>query len=540
MPTFDFTSPEGKIYSVEGPEGATQAQAFDILQAQIGAAPAKQEAAPSVGVGEDLLGVAKSAPGRLLAGVAGLPGDLYHLGLQALGDKLTPESNYGSHAIRQGLGSDYEAQREPGKLAQKAVDFAPAVIGGPETLALKAATRVAAPAALSEVGREVAGPYGELAGALGGGIAAGSAAQKFKALAAAKAATKGAPSADDLLKTASGQFKQAEDMNLVVSPDWAKGAAQKMRDDLKGFDPEAQAAVFKAADRLDGLASTKAPALSQTQRLELEMNGLPLPEAKPLPVAMNEAELIRKQLVNLKQSNEAPVREAARRAIESLQESQLTVSPAQVLRGDAGAYTQTVKDAIGNWKYGKQSNTLMGKAALGDLNAATAGSGANDDNALRQAFKQLARPVNNDITPKWQRLGFDKDVGAGIEKVARGSPVGNAARYVGKLAPTGIVSGGLGGGAGFALAGPAGAVALPAVGYMAKKIGDLSTKKAVAAVDSLVRSRSPLAAQVAAQLPPHIIQQLPAKSQQILQSLVLARPAIGQQLGQPVGQPVAQ
>ena len=44
MPTFEFTSPEGKSYTVEGPEGATKEQAFEILQTQIGQ-PA-QKAAP--------------------------------------------------------------------------------------------------------------------------------------------------------------------------------------------------------------------------------------------------------------------------------------------------------------------------------------------------------------------------------------------------------------------------------------------------------------------------------------------------------------
>lgn len=39
MPTFEFTSPEGKTYSVTGPEGATKEQAFGILQSQIGVAP---------------------------------------------------------------------------------------------------------------------------------------------------------------------------------------------------------------------------------------------------------------------------------------------------------------------------------------------------------------------------------------------------------------------------------------------------------------------------------------------------------------------
>ena len=35
MPTFEFTSPEGKKYSVDGPAGATKEQAFQVLQAQL-------------------------------------------------------------------------------------------------------------------------------------------------------------------------------------------------------------------------------------------------------------------------------------------------------------------------------------------------------------------------------------------------------------------------------------------------------------------------------------------------------------------------
>lgn len=44
MPTFEFTSPDGKTYEVQGPDGATQEQAFQMLQQQIGAAPQAQEA----------------------------------------------------------------------------------------------------------------------------------------------------------------------------------------------------------------------------------------------------------------------------------------------------------------------------------------------------------------------------------------------------------------------------------------------------------------------------------------------------------------
>lgn len=501
MPTFEFTSPEGKTYSVEGPEGATQEQAFQILQQQIGA----PKAASGPGIGEDLAGVAKAAPGRIVAGLAGIPGDLLHAGQRLLGDNLTPESSYGSRAIAKSLGSDYEAKTETGRVAQKGLDFLPAVIGGPEALGAKLLTRVAAPVAASEAGRAVGGPVGEVAGALAGAAGAGSIAQR---IGAAGKAAKNIPTAEDTIKAAKGQFKVAEDMNLTVTPDWASNAAAKMRADLKGFDPEAQGVVFKAADRLENL-------------------GVPTPAVPFKPVEMNDVELIRKQLTTLKTSPDASVREAARKAISSLQDSQLAVAPGQTLRGDAGAYTQTMKDAIGNYAAGKRSNTVMGKVALGDLNAATAGSGANEDNALRQAIKQLVRPVNNDIVPKASRLGFNKEEIAAMNKVARGTPIGNTARYLGKLAPTGSVSGVLSGGAGFAAAGPAGAIALPAAGYLAKKIGDLSTKKAVAALDSLVRSRSPLAQQVAAQLPPAVVQRLPSSTKLLLGQASL-RPAVNQ------------
>jgi hypothetical protein len=38
MPTFDFKSPDGKSYTIEGPDGATPEQAFQILQTQLGGA----------------------------------------------------------------------------------------------------------------------------------------------------------------------------------------------------------------------------------------------------------------------------------------------------------------------------------------------------------------------------------------------------------------------------------------------------------------------------------------------------------------------
>jgi len=56
MPTFEFTSPEGKSYEIEGPEGATREQAFGILQQQLasGSPPATKEPSATVSAGRTI------------------------------------------------------------------------------------------------------------------------------------------------------------------------------------------------------------------------------------------------------------------------------------------------------------------------------------------------------------------------------------------------------------------------------------------------------------------------------------------------------
>lgn len=529
MPTFDFTAPDGKSYSVDGPDGATPEQAFKILQDHLGGP--KPEGGSSVG------GIAKSlgtGAAEGLIGLAGAPGDLYHMGLRALGDNLTPESNYGSNAIKKGIegytGDFYKPQGTAEEIASKVGQFAPALIGGPETLATKLATRVAAPAIASEIGGKVAGPYGELAGALVGAGGASAAARKFQEMAAARGAASVMPTGEGLVKTGSDQFNQARAMDLTVKSEFAKKTAQDMRSAVESYDPEQIKPVLNAIDRVEALYQPEKRNLYNTLNVD----------RAAVPVPMNEVELARKQLSSLRTSADPSIRTAAKEAQEAITKNQMRLTATDAVSGDAPLYSQTIRDAVGNYGAGKRSLIVQGKQDLAELNAGTAGSGANGDNALRQAFKQLARPINNTNVPVAKKLGFIDPEIAAIERVSMGGPVGNTARYLGKLAPTGSVSGVLSAGAGYGAAGPLGAVALPTAGYIAKKIGDLSTKRAVQAVDSLVRSRSPLAAHVAAQLPPQIVKQLPAKSQRLLQAMIFADPMlsqVGQQQRQPVGQP---
>ncbi|KVT62162.1 hypothetical protein [Burkholderia ubonensis] len=59
MPIFTFTSPDGKTYDVQGPDGATKEQAFSILQQRLGSAG----------------GAASAASSRAVAPLERLPGD---------------------------------------------------------------------------------------------------------------------------------------------------------------------------------------------------------------------------------------------------------------------------------------------------------------------------------------------------------------------------------------------------------------------------------------------------------------------------------
>lgn len=84
MPTFEFTSPEGKTYTVQGPEGATQEQAFQILQGQLGAKSSEPRSRMEMLKDEALT----SLPGSLLRGAK----DVVDTGAEYLAkgyDKLT-------------------------------------------------------------------------------------------------------------------------------------------------------------------------------------------------------------------------------------------------------------------------------------------------------------------------------------------------------------------------------------------------------------------------------------------------------------------
>jgi len=416
---------------------------------------------------------------------------------------------------------EYKPQTMLGGYLKTGAEFLPgAAIGGPRALVPRLLANVAAPAVASETAGLLtegtgAEPYARIVAALMGGAGAASAANKLQSASAARAARAAIPSADDLLRSGSNKFEAVKASDAIINPP----SVQQMAKDIKtemlnaGKHPtsEGQAGVFAALDRLEAMG------------------------AAPGGVTPKDMEVIRKSLVDLKTNMQAGP--TARMATDAFMTKYANLGQADLLNGTNPF--PTLKTAIGDWAAGKRSNTVTGKVDLANLNAGTAGSGANEDNAMRQAIKQLARPMNNTNVPVAKRLGFNDPEIDAIKRVAMGTPAGNTARWLGKAAPTGAVSGALSSGAGGMAGGPVGMVALPAAGYIAKKIGDLSTKKAVAALDDLVRSRSPLAAQIAGQLPPQVITKMSPKSQGLLAAMIAADPVFANQMSGSIGQPGA-
>jgi hypothetical protein len=142
----------------------------------------------------------------------------------------------------------------------------------------------------------------------------------------------------------------------------------------------------------------------------------------------------------------------------------------------------------GNWAAMSRAQQIERATNAAELQAASTGSGANIDNATRQKIRAIL------TNPKRQR-GFSQDELGQMDQIVRGTFTGNAARLLGKLAPSGVVSAGLSTALGHAVGHTIG---VPGLGLVSKAIGDAATRRAAARLSEQVRLRSPLARHIGA------------------------------------------
>lgn len=286
------------------------------------------------------------------------------------------------------------------------------------------------------------------------------------------------PPTVEALKAASNQgYDRVRDMGVEYSSDAVRAAADTIRrtleqDGILGeLAPKTHAVLGKLTDPPDGSIATS--------------SGI---------------EAARRAFGNAGKDFLNPTdQEAARRAVEGLDEFVQAPPEGSVLAGPASAAGRALEDARGNYAAAKRSEKLAGEDNFSSiegragLNAKVANSGQNLDNAVRQRVRDLL------VSPK-QRAGFSEEELAALQGVAEGNIPRNLTRGVGNILGGG---GGLGtvaastaaGGAGLASGSPALAAAgamVPIIGYGAKKVANAMTGRALHGADELVRQRSPL------------------------------------------------
>ncbi len=172
----------------------------------------------------------------------------------------------------------------------------------------------------------------------------------------------------------------------------------------------------------------------------------------------------------------------------------------------------------------KRAEMVQGKLDLAELNAATANSGANIDNATRQAIKQLIRPDKYGKIPAVKQ-GYSQSEIAQMQKIARGTAVGNLTRIAGNA-----LGGGLGVGAlvtaygahEVGAPGPTG-LALPLLGRGLRGLGNRMTTNAGQRLAAQVAMRSPEGRAYAAMLARNPSADLTATQTGILAGLLASR-----------------
>ena len=468
-PAFDPTQPFQ-------PAQADNKPAFDPTQ-PFQAAPA----APSGGAD-----IAKSGGIGLAKGMidfAGMPGDASNLlakGSKAAGDyiggmfgavpspeptgPLLPTSGGIQKDIEKHTGEFYQPKTTAGKYAGAVGEVAGNPLsyvgpGGATAKLMGAAATGAGSEAAGQAAHEYAPdlePYARVAGGILGGSTTGA----ISATAQNIMRARGIQTTEQLRQAANDAYAGARSLGVEYTPSNLVILRDQIRRDLlqQGHRADKSAGTF---DRINELPHPLTPANPTGNRNFSDIEGV--------RQSLND---IRDEVTPLGRRT-ADAR-AAGVAIDRIDD--FLANPMNAItshRGIAQQAAQFAQEGRGNWQAMARSQQIEQALSKGELNAATSGSGANVDNALRQQVKQI---LNNPRRAK----NFTNDDREIMRDIAAGNPVRNSTRLLGKMAATGIVSA-----AGIEYLshtmglGPIGHVLLPAAGYAAKKSGDIMTRNRI-------------------------------------------------------------
>jgi len=266
------------------------------------------------------------------------------------------------------------------------------------------------------------------------------------------------PSKGDLKQAARSAYQQAEQSGTVITEDSFSSAKNAVAQDLQkqGLDPTLHPDTTAALKRFS------------------EEKG---------PITLEKLETLRRIAKDAESSPRPADQRLAGELVDHIDNFVENLDAKDFASGNAQA-VQALKDAREYWSRARKADTLDELVRRAELSAPNF-SGSGMENALRTEFRALAK------NERRMRL-FKPEERAAIERVAKGAPIENTLRMLGKFAPTGIVSAILSGGAGAAAGGPIGALALPAAGSVARVAATRMTMRNVANANALVRRGAPI------------------------------------------------
>ena len=249
-----------------------------------------------------------------------------------------------------------------------------------------------------------------------------------------------APTVKELKGQAGQQYKFAEEAGAIFKSNAYNKFSTGLESNLRkeGLDKTLHPRVFAALERIKDTKGN---------------------------VSLENMEILRRISQAAGSSIDASERRLASMLVDDLDNFVETAGPTTLTKGSSEAVS-ALTNARDLWKRAKKTEIIDELVASSELRAEANYTQSGIENALRRKLVNLAD------NPKKLRA-FSKEEQELIKSTAKGGSIQNALRLFGKLAPTGAISAGISGGAGFALGGPYGAVGLPLIGGAARKGAEL-------------------------------------------------------------------
>lgn len=266
-----------------------------------------------------------------------------------------------------------------------------------------------------------------------------------------------APTAGQLKDVSRAIYKEIDDLGVTLQPKAYRGMANKLRIEANkmGIDPDITPKATKAIKRF-------------AERVGDD-------------VSLTEIDTLRKVAQNAAKSLEPAEAAIGSAMIGTIDDFLDSLSPS-AFKGDAGDIGKRYKVARDLWGRARRSELLEEAFTKARLQA------SGFENGIRVQFRQI---LNN----KKKRQMFKPDELKAMKNVVTGSKKENIAKLIGRLgfsegSATNIIGGSIGVGIGAQLFGPAGAVAIPLIGQVSRKLAQRMTAKGAEFADEVIRAGS--------------------------------------------------